>query len=121
MWLLVVIVLVVLLALVAIGASAGGKAWGPLLLGLGFAGWGALLLLGGNRSPWPEVGLLYLCGSLAEFAAAGEFWRRSGARKGPSPGWRVWAALLGVAGSLGFVLSIFFAVISFVAWVSHPV
>jgi hypothetical protein len=98
MWPLAIIALVALLAIVA---CALGKSWGPLLVGLGFAGWGAWLLLSGSyRSPWPEAGLLFLCGSVVEFAAAGEFWRRNGTEGGSPLGWRVMATLLAVAGSI---------------------
>ncbi len=98
MWLLALIALVALVALVA---CALGKSWGPFLVGLGFAGWGARLLLSGSyRSPWSEAGLLYLCGSVVEFAAAWEFWGWRGTEGGSLLGWRVMATLLGVAGSI---------------------
>jgi hypothetical protein len=97
MWLLAIIAVV---ALLAIAGCALGKVWGPFLVGLGFAGWGALVLLSGLRSPWPEAGLLYLCGSVVEFAAAGEFLKWSGTEGGSPLGWRVMATLLAVAGSL---------------------
>jgi hypothetical protein len=98
MWLLAMIALVALLALVA---CALGQFWGPVLVGLGFAGWGAWLLLSGcYRSPWSEAGLLFLCGSVVEFAAAGEFWRWRGTEGGSPLGWRVMATLLAVAGSI---------------------
>jgi hypothetical protein len=59
-----------------------------------------LLLAAGHRSPWPEIGLWYICGSLVEFAAAREFWRCKGTEGGPPVSWRAISGLLGVAGSL---------------------
>lgn len=95
-----ILLVIGLVALVAVVASALGEVWGPLLIGLGFAGWGSLVLVSGYISPWPEIGVGYLGGSLAEFAAAREFWRCRGSRSGPSVAWRVMAALVGIAGTL---------------------
>ena len=103
MWLLVMIALV---ALVAILGCAFGESWGPVILGLGFAGFGALLLMSGYRSPWPETGLVFLGGSVVEFAAAGRFWRWSRTDARPPIPWRTWAASVGVAGSLLGVMSL---------------
>ena len=82
------LVIVALVALVAVLACALGQLWGPLLLGLGFAGWGAVCVFGGYRSPWPELGLLYLVGGVVEISAAMEFWRWHGTRSGPRLGGR---------------------------------
>lgn len=95
-----ILLVIGLIALVAVVASALGEIWGPLLIGLGFAGWGSLILVSGYTSPWPEIGVGYLGGSLAEFAAAREFWRCRDSRSGPPGAWRAMAALLGVAGTL---------------------
>jgi hypothetical protein len=88
------------LALVAIIGTALGQLWGPLLLALGFAGWGALLLLSGFRYPFPMIGVAYLMASVGELAAAWEFWQPASA-EGPSASWRGGAALAGVLGALG--------------------
>lgn len=89
-----------LIALIAIVASALGEVRGPLLIGLGFAGRGSLVLVSGYTSPWPEIGVGYLGGSLAEIAAAREFGRCRGSRPGPSVAWRAMAALVGIAGTI---------------------
>lgn len=101
MELLAVLTLVAILVLLA---CALGQVWAPLLTGFAFLGVAALFLLSGYRSPWPEFGLLYLGGSLGEFAAVDEFWRQRGARGGPSAGWRLAATLIGFAGCVMFVV-----------------
>ena len=72
MWVLVVISL---LALVAVVATALGDGWGPALLGFGFGGWAALILWSGLGEPFPLFGIIYGAAALAEFLAAYEFWR----------------------------------------------
>lgn len=89
-----------LIVLVVAAASALGQVWGPLLFGVGFAGWGGLLLVSGYTSPIPEIGVAYVAGSVGEFAVAREFWRARDMPKGPSAGWRWVAVLVGIAGSV---------------------
>jgi hypothetical protein len=101
---MLLLVVIALVALVAFVGCALGEVVGPAVFGLGFAGFGMLLLMSGIGSPGPAIGLVYLCGSVVEFAAAGEFRRWNGTKGGPPRGWRVWAALVGVAGSLLIVL-----------------
>lgn len=101
---MLLLVVIALVALVAFAGCALGEVIGPAMFGLGFAGFGALLLMSGFGSPGPAIGLVYLCGSVVEFAAAGEFTRWNGTKGGPPRGWRAWAALVGVAGSLLIVL-----------------
>lgn len=96
-----------LAALIAIVGCVMGQVWGPLMVGLGFAGWGALLLLSGFRSPGPELGLLYLGGSFTEFVAASEFWDAQHSPLGPSAKWTLTAALVGFVGTVGVVVLVF--------------
>jgi hypothetical protein len=97
MWILGVIALFVMLA---VAGAALGQVWGPLLLAVGFAGWGVLLLVSGFGYPLQMIGVGYLLVGVLEFAAAWEFWLPAPAG-GPSSSWRVGAALTGVAGALG--------------------
>jgi hypothetical protein len=97
MW---IIGVVALLVVVAIIGTALGQVWGPLLLAVGAAGWGVLLLLSGLGT-FVMIGVGYLLVGVLEFAAAREFWT---SEEGPSRSWRVGAALTGVAGGLGTVL-----------------
>jgi hypothetical protein len=80
------------LMVLAILACRRGLVWGPVCLGLVFAGVGVYSL------SVPEVGLLYLGGCVAEFAAAREFrrWRRTEGT--PPDGWRHWAVFVAVVG-----------------------
>ena len=93
-WLVVLGVLVAIdvLMVLAILACQRGLVWGPVCLGLVFAGVGVYSL------SVPEVGLLYLGGSVAEFAAAREFRRWRGTEGTPPDGWRHWAAFVAVVG-----------------------
>ena len=100
------LLVIAVIALVAIVACALGQVWGPLVIALGLAGWAAFMLLSGFTSPGPEVGLLALGGSVAEFAAASEFWDRRGARAGAPLRWRATATLVGAGGSLLVVVSL---------------
>jgi len=97
---------IAVIAVVAIVACALGQVWGPLVIALGLAGWAALMLMSGFTSPGPELGLLSLGGSVAEFAAASEFWDRRGARTGVPLRWRALATLVGAGGSLLVVMSL---------------
>ncbi len=96
---------IMLVAVIAIIAAALGSIWGPLLIGTGFGAWAVLILTSGYTSPWPELGILYLIGSVGEFAAAGEFWTVRGLGM-PSRGWRGFAAGVGLVGALLFVVMI---------------
>ena len=113
MWVLVAIAL---LALLAVVATALGNGYGPALLGFGFAGLAALILLSGLGEPFPLLGVLYAAAALAEFLAAYEFWRwhdhpearrtAPGTRlpkveSRPPQSLRLSAALIGAGGSVG--------------------
>jgi hypothetical protein len=96
-WLVVLGVLVAIVAIdvlmvLAILACHRGLVWGPVCLGLVFAGVGLYSL------SEPEVGLLYLGGSVAEFAAVREFRRWRGTEGTPPDGWRHWAVFVAVVG-----------------------
>jgi hypothetical protein len=101
MELLVVLTLVTILVLLAM---ALGQVWAPLLTGFTFLGIAALFLLSGYASPWPQLGVLYLGGSLGELVVADEYWAQRGVRGGPSAGWRLAATLIGLAGCVLFVV-----------------
>ena len=96
-------VMIWLVALVASFATASGHAWGPVVLGIGLAGLGLLLLVSGLREPIPVFGLLYLCAGFAEFAAAWEFIQPVSGN-GASVAWRSGAALIGFGGTIGSVI-----------------
>lgn len=83
---------------------ARGRAWGPVLLGLGFASWGALYVLDGYEFQARAIGLLFLGGGIAEFIAASAFLRWGGDAGGPPHEWRRWAATVGVAGYVLFMV-----------------
>jgi hypothetical protein len=103
MWIIGVI------ALLVVGAIVGttlGQVWGPLLLAVGFAGWGVLLLVSGFGYPLQVAGVACLMASAGELAAAWEFWLPASA-EGASRSWRVGAALTGVAGALGTFVMLF--------------
>jgi hypothetical protein len=106
---------VAVLSVIAILACVIGDVWGPVLLGFVFAGSGALLLFGG--SPGPLLGLAYLSGSAAEFAAAKKYQesRRSGQR--PPLRWTALSTLVGIAGVVGVAL-LAYAFLVVMAWVS---
>ena len=97
-WLVVLGVLVAMVAIdilmvLAILACHRGLVWGPVCLGLVFAGVGLYSLFS-----VPEVGLAYIGGSVAEVAAAREFQRRRGTQGTPPDGWRQWAVFVAVVG-----------------------
>jgi hypothetical protein len=89
---LVAIVAIDVLMVLAILACHRGRAWGPVCLGLAFAGVGVYAL------SVPEVGLLCLGGSVVELAAAREFLRWRGTESTPPDGWRHSAVFVAVAG-----------------------
>jgi hypothetical protein len=95
---------------VAFFTSLRGLARGPIIFGLGLAGVGALLLRPGPQSPATELGLMYLGGSLGEFAAAIGFWWFFDADRKPSRRWRIWAVGIAVAG-LALLPIAFFALL----------
>ncbi len=100
MWAMWIIGVIAFLVMIASVGTALGEVWGPLLLAVGAAGWGVLLLVSGIGL-FVMIGVGYLLVGALEFAAAWEFWT---SEVGPSRSWRVGAALTGVAGGLGTVL-----------------
>ena len=116
MFWLAIIAFIALLALFALIGCAIGSFWGPGILGLAFL-FPALGLLTGGNTQGTVLGLLSLVASIVELGAAYEYWKQRNSAAGPSRSWRVIATLVGLAGSVLLVFTVY-AMIVLLAWIA---
>ena len=114
-WLAVIAFLTVLVLLALIGCAIGAF-WGPGILGLAFL-FPALVLLTAENTQAAVLGLLSLVASIVELGAAYEYWKQRNSAAGPSRSWRVIATLVGLAGSVLLVFTVY-AMIVLLAWIA---
>jgi hypothetical protein len=109
-------VAVLAVAVVGTALCRAGRVMGPILVGLGLAVPGALLVAAGSSPVERAVGVLCLAGSVVELVATTQYSKPRPSGEDPPHPWLAVATLVGIAGVVGAGLPLLYSALVFVAW-----